>query len=173
MCYNPNPQEMSAETEISGAFGKKLWKGIKKAHTAPLKIAHKITHGKNSPIRKMELALQKGVSKYIPIAKPFIDIHNKVSAQTYKAMEKTGVIKKGDTGLVGGKKAGSPQGAATRLAASVATGKTMVPPNELAALRQSPEFRKQAMRHLVRHAAQGNQTAQSALARISGNVSYG
>lgn len=70
----------------------KVVKVIAKAHTVPLKAAHKITHGKNSPIRKAELAMQRTVTKNLPITKPFIAVHNKLAGATDKVItgKKTG-----------------------------------------------------------------------------------
>lgn len=65
----------------------KVGKVIVKAHTAPLKIAHKITHGKNSPIRKAELALQKYVGKALPFTQPFIAVHNKLAGGVHKTVD--------------------------------------------------------------------------------------
>lgn len=73
-----------------GAFLKKLKKGLKKVAKVavkPLQVAHKITHGKNSPIRKLELKVQKAVAKHLPVAKPFISIHNSLAAPVHKAIE--------------------------------------------------------------------------------------
>jgi hypothetical protein len=66
----------------------KVGKAIKKVHVAPLKIAHKITHGKNSPIRKAELALQKTVTKALPFTKPFINVHNQLASKVHKTVDK-------------------------------------------------------------------------------------
>lgn len=85
----------------SGAL-KKL-KKIGKVIAAPIAIAHKITHGKKSPIRKLEMKLQKVVGKALPFTKPFIQAHNKISGGVYTAMEKAHIIKKGDTLRIPGK----------------------------------------------------------------------
>jgi hypothetical protein len=69
---------------LSGKAGAKLKKGF----TAPLKLINTITHSKKSPIRKAELALQKGVKKVLPFTKPFIDAHNKLAAGTQKVIKK-------------------------------------------------------------------------------------
>jgi hypothetical protein len=85
----------SAQPQLAGKFGKKLKKGLKKATLGPLKVAHKITHGKNSPIRKAELALQKTVGKALPFTKPFIKVHNTFASKVHKVVEKkTGLAKK-------------------------------------------------------------------------------
>jgi hypothetical protein len=70
----------------------KVVRVIAKAHTVPLKAAHKITHGKNSPIRKAELAMQRTITKNLPITKPFIAVHNKLASATDKVItgKKTG-----------------------------------------------------------------------------------
>ena len=77
------------------AFGKRLkkvGKFIKKAHVQPLRWAHKVTH--TGPIKKLETAVQNAVGKALPITKPFINFHNKVSGKlTVQALEKTGVLK--------------------------------------------------------------------------------
>jgi hypothetical protein len=114
---------------------KKVGKVIKKVHTAPLKLVHKVTHGKKSPIRKLELAAQKVVGKALPFTKPFINAHNKVSNQTYKVMEKTGIIKKGDTLKVNTKgqsiatlaagAAGSAAGGKANASVKLATGQVL------------------------------------------------
>jgi len=73
----------------------KVGKIIKKVHVMPLKIAHKITHGKNSPIRKAEMALQRYVGKALPFTKPFIKVHNQLAKQTHSVVDKvTGSKKK-------------------------------------------------------------------------------
>lgn len=64
----------------------KVVKVVAKAHTAPIKWANKVTHGKNSPIRKAELAVQGAVTKALPFTKPFIAFHNKAANQTQKLM---------------------------------------------------------------------------------------
>lgn len=102
MCQLPNGQrivrvvsaepaalmgELDAFPELGGRFLKKLGRGLKKAVVAPVKIAHKITHGKNSPIAKMEKSVQKFVGKNLPIAKPFINIHNSLAKPIHKAIE--------------------------------------------------------------------------------------
>jgi len=81
-------------------FGKKLAKNkvtkvIIKAHTAPLKAVHKVTHGKNSPIRKLEMKIQGAVTKALPFTKPFIDFHNKVGSKlTNATLAKVGIAPK-------------------------------------------------------------------------------
>lgn len=87
---------------LGAGFLKKL-KKVGKVIAAPITIAHKITHGKKSPIRKLEMKLQKVVGKALPFTKPFIQAHNKISGGVYKAMEKAKIIKKGDTLRIPGK----------------------------------------------------------------------
>ena len=71
---------------------KKGLKGLKKGVQKTGQIAHKVTH--TGPIAKLERKAQKYVVKTIPIAKPFVDFHNKVSSKlTEKVLKKAGVIK--------------------------------------------------------------------------------
>jgi transglutaminase superfamily protein len=96
---------------LGAGFLKKVAKGIRKVTKskagkvlfAPITIAHKITHGKKSPIRKLEMKIQKGVAKALPFTKPFISAHNKISGGVYTAMERTGLAKKGETLRIPGK----------------------------------------------------------------------
>jgi hypothetical protein len=74
------------EPELGGRFLKKLKKGLKKAVVGPLKLAHKVTHHPKSPIAKAEKAMQKFVAKNLPIAKPFINIHNSLAKPVHKAL---------------------------------------------------------------------------------------
>lgn len=68
----------------------KVGKVVIKAHTAPLKAIHKITHHKNSPIRKAEMALQKYVGKALPFTRPFIKVHNKLSGGVHDVVKAAG-----------------------------------------------------------------------------------
>jgi hypothetical protein len=190
MCYQPNSHELTYSPETAGAFGRRLRRKfkkvgivLKKAHTVPFRAIHKVTHGKRSPIRKLEEKLQGIVGKALPFTKPFIAAHNKVSNQTYKVLEKTGVIKKGDTKRIGNTStniaavasaaqglSGSPQGAAARLAATLKSGKNVLPQAELKALRTNKAFRAQALKHLAVHASSGNKTAADALRRLAGQA---
>lgn len=143
---------------------RKVAKGVT---LAPLKVVHKITHGKNSPIRKAELALQKVVGKALPFTKPLIEAHNKISTGIYKGMEKIGVAKKGETLLATRtKKLGTPQGAATRLAAELNVGGQWLAPGERKAL-EHPQFLEQTLAHLMGAAQGGNQTAIRALQALT------
>ncbi len=72
----------------------KVGKIVKVVHVAPLKWAHKITHGKNSPIRKAELALQKQIGKALPFTKPFIKVHNQLASKTHSLVDKVTGTKK-------------------------------------------------------------------------------
>jgi hypothetical protein len=98
-----NTAGFGAEFDDTAGFGDRFKKAMKKiaknkvmkkvikAHVVPLKLAHKVTHGKNSPIRKMEMALQKTLKKNLPFTKPFIDFHNKAAGATHKAMAQVGI----------------------------------------------------------------------------------
>lgn len=75
-------------------FAKKVARNkvIRATVIKPAKFLHKVTHGKNSPIRKMEMQVQKFVAKALPITKPFINFHNNIAAPaTYKALQKAGI----------------------------------------------------------------------------------
>jgi hypothetical protein len=74
------------EPELGGRFFKKLKKGLKKAVVGPIKLAHKITHHPKSPIAKAEKALQGFVKKNLPIAAPFINIHNSLAKPVHKVI---------------------------------------------------------------------------------------
>jgi hypothetical protein len=77
-----------------------LKKRLFKATLGPLALAHKLTHSNKSPIRKAELKLQGVVEKILPFTKPFIKFHNLISDKVvYKAFEKVGIAKKGETEL--------------------------------------------------------------------------
>ena len=69
----------------------KVGRVVVKAHTAPLKWANKVTHGKHSPIRKAEMAVQRAVVKTLPFTKPFVDFHNKAANQTQKLAARVGI----------------------------------------------------------------------------------
>lgn len=71
------------DDELAG-FVDKLKKVAKKA-TIPLKAVHKLTH--KGVIGKMEKKVQDAVSKYLPIAKPFIDLHKKIASPIHKLIE--------------------------------------------------------------------------------------
>jgi hypothetical protein len=192
--YNPNPEELEYDLgedyEMGRLLSGKVRKKLKKAVFAPLTVAHKITHGKNSPIRKAELGLQKVVGKALPFTKPFIKAHNAIADKQYKAMEKAGVIKKGSTRLASkaqttthetaladasdayaarsGKSAQSadPKLAAAQMAAgAVLRGKpqALVSPANAAQLVSSADFRGETLAHLLSQANGGNQAALSAL----------
>jgi len=86
--------EALAGDELAGRFLKKLGRVAKKATLGPLKLAHKITHHPKSPIAKAEKAMQKFVKKNLPIAAPFINIHNSLAKPVHKAIEGKKVKKK-------------------------------------------------------------------------------
>ncbi len=76
-----------AGDELGGRFLRKMKRGLKKVGKGalvPLKFAHKITH--KGPIGKLERAAQKFIGKNLPIAKPFINIHNKLASPVHKAL---------------------------------------------------------------------------------------
>lgn len=112
--YNPRPELADFDFELgcdctdsdeelgrllSGRVRKRIKKRLFKATLGPLALAHKVTHGKHSPIRKAELKLQGVVGKILPFTKPFIKFHNMVSDKVYKGLEKVHIAKKGQTGL--------------------------------------------------------------------------
>jgi hypothetical protein len=90
--YGVDDDDTSGFGDRVKSFAKKVAKSkvgkvVIKAHVAPLKIAHKITHAKNSPIRKAEMALQKYVGKALPFTKPFIAVHTKLAGGVHAGME--------------------------------------------------------------------------------------
>ena len=68
---------------------------FKKAVLWPVKVTNKITH--TGPIEKAHQAVQGAVGKYMPIAKPFINIHNKLAAKTQGVLKKAGAGSRGTT----------------------------------------------------------------------------
>lgn len=86
---------------LSGKVRRRIKKRLFKATLGPLALAHKITHSKNSPIRKAELKLQGFVGKVLPFTKPFIKAHNMIADKFYEGLEKVHIAKKGETSLAG------------------------------------------------------------------------
>lgn len=66
-------------------FGGRFKRAMKKAVTKPIKAVHKVTH--SGPIEAMHKKVQETVGKYIPIAKPFISIHNSLAKPVHKLIE--------------------------------------------------------------------------------------
>ena len=68
-----------------GWFGSKATRKVGKGLRKGAQLAHNITH--KGPIGKAHMAVQKAVAKYLPIAKPFINIHNKLASPVHKVIE--------------------------------------------------------------------------------------
>lgn len=189
MSYNPDPDvlEMSGDDYEMGRLLKgRVRKRLKKAFLGPAILLHKVTHGKNSPIRKIELKLQKVVGKALPFTKPFIQAHNKIAEKTtYKLAEKAGIGKTKladksqssvNPGALASAYAGQSQNAdhqvaAAQLAQSAATGQKLsqvLTRENAEALVSSQAFRGVTLDHLLSKAKGGNQSALKALRMLRG-----